>query len=221
MNIGSLPEFPAHAARLLRSDDPVLMGRRGRFAGVLFPRPHATLPLALKRRLFELLSGEIGRQLAAAGISEDSVVASFRAWRSGRRKAGRRFGADVLISALVGGRAQPALTHPDVGELLTTGATLGEVHEFAAYLGRRKHVELDLLALAVALLPVTVVEGRRDAAALREARRRIGRRDPNDVELLALAVENNADAWSNDKDFDQADIQRHTTDELRRHLGLP
>jgi predicted nucleic acid-binding protein len=52
-----------------------------------------------------------------------------------------------------------------------------------------------------------------------EARRRIGRRDPDDVEILALALHLGLPVWSNDSDFADAGVEWYTTAELLAKLG--
>src|ERR1700676_4243257 len=96
--------------------------------------------------------------------------------------------ANVLLAAVLGGRAGLILKHPHVKEILTPETVFAEVQEYAAYLARKKHLSLDTTLLAVAALPVTVVEHKVYAAKMREAKRRIGRRDPDDVDILALAL---------------------------------
>jgi predicted nucleic acid-binding protein len=66
--------------------------------------------------------------------------------------------ANVLLSAVLGGRAQTILRHPKVTEVITTQFTLSEVQEYAAQLAVKKRLSLDLVLMAVAALPVTVVE---------------------------------------------------------------
>jgi predicted nucleic acid-binding protein len=48
----------------------------------------------------------------------------------------------------------------------------------------------------------------------------LGQRDPDDAELLALALNFNVPVWSNDKDFEDTGIRRLTTEELLRQLAL-
>jgi len=55
---------------------------------------------------------------------------------------------------------------------------------------------------------------------LKEAERRIARRDPDDVDLLALALALRIPVWSNDKDFDAARVKRYTTAQWLRALGI-
>jgi len=73
--------------------------------------------------------------------------------------------------------------------------------------------------MAVASLPVTVVERESNEESIPEAKRRIGRRDPDDVDLLALGLQTGAAVWSNDNDFEEAGIEWFTTAELLARLG--
>jgi predicted nucleic acid-binding protein len=127
--------------------------------------------------------------------------------------------ANVLLSAVVGGRARDILEHPEVEEVLTTSATLAEVQEYLAHLARKKRLPLDAVLLAAASLPVTVVERTVYAASIAEAAKRLGRRDSDDVELLALALHIEVPVWSNDKDFEDAGVDWFTTAELLKELG--
>lgn len=128
--------------------------------------------------------------------------------------------ANVMLAAILGGRAGLILASPKVDEVLTTEPTLAEVQEYATVLAERKRLSADLLLLAVASLPVTVVPHKDYASRMTEARRRIGRRDPDDVPLLALALKHDIPIWSNDKDFTQAGVPCYTTEDLLRELGL-
>jgi hypothetical protein len=75
---------------MLRSDDPILLTRRGKVAGVFLPWREATLPLDLKRELFSMLTSEIALHLKKRRVSEKEVLQDFARWRKGRREAGRR-----------------------------------------------------------------------------------------------------------------------------------
>ena len=119
--------------------------------------------------------------------------------------------ANVLLSALIGGQAMRVLRHPAIGEILTTEATLAEVQEYAGQLARKRRLDVDLALLAAATLPVTTVPRAVYASSMAEARKRIGRRDPDDVELLALAIQLKLPVWSNDNDFGETGVVWHTT----------
>ncbi len=90
MKISTVREFRDNATGLMRSKDPILVTRRGRLAGIFFPRPEGSLPIELKRELFGVLSAEIARQLIKRRVTEDAVLADFAAWRKSKRAAGRR-----------------------------------------------------------------------------------------------------------------------------------
>lgn len=112
------------------------------------------------------------------------------------------------------------LTHPDIQEVFTTQATLSEVEEYAPHLAEKKRLHPDVLLLTIAALPLTVVERTRYSKFLREATRRIGHRDPDDADLLALALHFRVPIWSNDHDFENLGVEVFTTEQLLRQLGL-
>lgn len=126
--------------------------------------------------------------------------------------------ANVLLSALIGGQSKRILYHPAVEEVFTTDATLAEVQEYAALLARKRRLPLDVVLLAAATLPVSIVPRSEYRPQLTEARQRIGRRDPDDVELLALALHFSIPVWSNDNDFETAGVSWYTTAALLAKL---
>ena len=81
-------------------------------------------------------------------------------------------------------------------------------------------LRLDTLLLTLAALPVTVVERSEYEHHLPEAERRIGKRDPDDVDVLALALDLKLAVWSNDNDFEAAGVDWHTTAEILKALGI-
>ena len=128
--------------------------------------------------------------------------------------------ANVLLSAVIGGRARLVLSNPEVEEVLTTASVFAEVEEYAAILGQKKKIPPDTLMLAVASLPVSIVAHDVYGAVDGAARKRIGKRDPDDVELLALALHFKIPLWSNDNDFEDCGVEWFTTAELLRELGV-
>jgi predicted nucleic acid-binding protein len=128
--------------------------------------------------------------------------------------------ANVLLSAVIGGRARLVFDSPDVEEVVTTASVFAEVEEYAAVLGRRRKLALDTLMLAVASLPVSIVARDVYAESVAEARKRIGKRDPDDVELLALALHFKVPVWTNDNDFEECGVEWFTTAELLKRLGV-
>ena len=128
--------------------------------------------------------------------------------------------ANPLLSAVLGGRARLILKNSQIDEILTTESALAEVGVYAVVLAKKRKLSPDLLLLAVASLPVTVVEQSVYERSLSEARRRIGRRDPDDIEILALAIQLKIPLWSNDNDFEDAGVPWYTTRDLLRELKL-
>jgi hypothetical protein len=86
MKISTVREFKEDAAGMLRAKDPILVTRRGRLAGIFFPRPETTMPVELKRELFAVLSAEVARQVSGRGLSEDEILSDFQSWRKKRRE---------------------------------------------------------------------------------------------------------------------------------------
>ncbi len=128
--------------------------------------------------------------------------------------------ANVLLSAIIGGRARFALNHPEIGEIFTTEHNFAEVEEYATVLARKKRTPPDILLLAVAALPVTVVSRSQYAKKVPEALRLIGHRDPDDAGLLALALQFEIPVWSTDRDFEGLRADLFTTERLLRRLGI-
>ena len=128
--------------------------------------------------------------------------------------------AKVLLSALIGGRARLVLTHPEAREILTTGNVLAEVREYIPSLALKRKLDPASLLLAVATLPVTLVPESAYRRKMAEARRRIEERDPDDVELLALALHLRIPVWSNDDDFASARAPWLTTAKLLARLNI-
>ena len=90
MRISSVREFRDRATGLLRSQDPILITRRGKLAGVFLTWKDSNLPVDLRRELFSMLTSELSRQLKRKRVSESAVLKDFEQWRKGRRRAPRR-----------------------------------------------------------------------------------------------------------------------------------
>ena len=112
--------------------------------------------------------------------------------------------ANPVISALLGGVALRAFLELAVAEFAISEFTRNEVARYLPRLSTKVSAPGEILQLALALLPLTTYTEDSYAARLPEARKRIAKRDPNDVDLLALALTLNYPVWSNDRDFDPA-----------------
>lgn len=128
--------------------------------------------------------------------------------------------ANVLLAAILGGRSRLILASPEIEQIFTAEPTIAEVREYAAVLAGKKRLSADLLLLAVASLPVTIVPAEDYASSMAEAKRRIGRSDPDDVPILALAIQLEIPLWSNDKGFEESGVPRFTTEDLLRRLKM-
>jgi hypothetical protein len=90
MKVSTVRDFRDNATTFIRSKDPILVTRRGRLAGIFFPWPEETMPLELKREIFAVLSEQVRRQVAKAGVSEEQILTDFEAWRKKKRATRRR-----------------------------------------------------------------------------------------------------------------------------------
>jgi len=90
MKVSTVRELRDRAAGLRRSKEPVLITRRGRVAGILFPSPERTLPIELKRQLFDQFSRAIRKRIKSTGSAEAEIEADFESWRKERNVTGGR-----------------------------------------------------------------------------------------------------------------------------------
>ena len=128
--------------------------------------------------------------------------------------------ANVLLSAAIGGRAALVLRHNQVEQVFTPAAAYDEVFEYLGPLAEKKRLRLDTLLLTLAALPVTIVERTEYDNHLPEAHRRMRARDPDDVDVLALALHLKIPVWTNDNDFEDAGVEWYTTAELLKTLRI-
>jgi predicted nucleic acid-binding protein len=121
---------------------------------------------------------------------------------------------------VIGGRAVLVLRHDRVDQIFTPAAAHDEVFEYLPSLAKKRRPDLDTLLLACAALPIAIVERSEYEANISAARRRIGKRDPGDVDVLALALTLKLPIWSNDNGFEDAGVEWHTTAELLKTLDI-
>ena len=82
MKITTVREFRDKATQMFRSEEPILVLRRGEIAGLYFPYPHKTLPVELKRQLFEEITRSIAERLAKVGLEEEEILEDFEAFQA-------------------------------------------------------------------------------------------------------------------------------------------
>ena len=70
------------------------------------------------------------------------------------------------------------------------------------------------LYLALSIIPIIVCNEEFYKDKIKEAKELIGKRDPDDIHLLALALKLNCPIWSNDKDFEGLGIIIYKTTDM-------
>jgi predicted nucleic acid-binding protein len=130
--------------------------------------------------------------------------------------------ANPLIAVLLGGAAvRVFLSYPDrVREFAVCEHTLQEVRDFIPELAEELEEDPERLRLVLALLPLEPYPPQAYEAHLEEAELRIARRDPDDVDVLALTLELGCPLWSNDRDFEDVGVEQLTTAQLLQQLEL-
>lgn len=125
--------------------------------------------------------------------------------------------ANVLLSAALGKAVLRVLDE----SALTVHATefnAAEVEEYLPRLAAKYDLPEEVLQLQWRLLPVVIHPERASADRLPEARESLQERDPEDAHALALAWALRLPLWSNDRDFEDQDVDRYTTATLLRAL---
>lgn len=121
--------------------------------------------------------------------------------------------ANVILSAVIGGRAADLMWSTE-SELVTTTHTVREVGRYLPALAAKAGVSPDVTLGALRLLPIASYRRSFYRAKLAEARELIESRDPDDVDLLALALKLTCPIWTNDHDFRGLGVEIYTTAQL-------
>lgn len=127
--------------------------------------------------------------------------------------------ANVLLSAVLGHAALRVFTRAEVS-VLTTQGVLREVREYLPLVAQQYDILPEALEGQLRLLAVRECEPDEYEPKLQAAKRAIARRDPDDVDLLALALAFAVPVWSNDSDFKDVGVEWYTTARLLRRLGV-
>ena len=138
--------------------------------------------------------------------------------KSGERSVARVAGdANVLLSAILGHKALAVFTRYNV-EVVSTATVLSEVQEYLPKLAESYGIAPEALQSQFRLLTVRECRPSLYKGKIAEANRKIGWRDPDDVELLALAMALGIPVWSNDNDFRGVGVEWYTTARLLKKL---
>ncbi|MDH4327030.1 MAG: PIN domain-containing protein [Nitrospira sp.] len=122
--------------------------------------------------------------------------------------------ANPILSALLGGKAKQLFLDADISEFAVTESALDEVHYYIPKVAQKLEVNPTLVRFTLDLLPLTVYKPNSYRRSMKKAKLQIAHRDPQDIEILALALELGRPLWTNDKDFEDTTIQTFTTAEL-------
>ena len=122
--------------------------------------------------------------------------------------------ANVVLSALIGGRARLVLASVHGPRCVAADAVASEIVGHIPRLAEKRGLDRALLFAALAVMPVewkveVDYDRQRD-----EAQSRIGQRDPDDWPTVALALELELPVWSQDKDLPVAGVEVFTTGDL-------
>ena len=112
--------------------------------------------------------------------------------------------ANILLSALIGGKAAELLFNPNF-DLLTTERTTWEVKKYIPQLAEYTENTSAHLLYLFELIPVRACQSKEYEASLAIAQLLKGDRDTCDVDIFALTLETEAPLWSNDADFEKVD----------------
>lgn len=122
--------------------------------------------------------------------------------------------ANVLLAALIRGRARLILIDPHGPRVLATEAVRQEVMEYAPSLARKRSLDLRDVQAAVAAMPVEWLAADAYSPFREQALERIGHRDPDDWPTVALALSLDLPIWSQDKDLVESGLRVYTTGQL-------
>jgi predicted nucleic acid-binding protein len=134
--------------------------------------------------------------------------------RSGKKAVGRvAADSNVVLSALAGKAALKVFTRSSV-EVITTKRVLDEIREYIPTMAASYGLAPEVLEGQLRLLTIREYGPDVFEQQAAEASRRLAHRDPDDCDLLALALALEIPVWSNDNDFEDVGVTRYTTAEL-------
>lgn len=119
--------------------------------------------------------------------------------------------ANPILSAIIGGKARSVFLEADNISFYTTLFNFKEVEKYIPALASKRSLPLDDLYLALSTLPISVCDVEFSKNTLKKAEGLIGDRDPDDIQLLALALKLSCPIWSNDRDFDGMGVKIYST----------
>lgn len=126
--------------------------------------------------------------------------------------------ANVLLSAVVGKAALRVFTEFDLIVHVAQFNT-DEVAEYLPQMARKYGLSIELVEMQWKLLPLRIHSIADYRRRLPQALIDLARRDPEDAHALALARSLSLPILSNDRDFDDLDVEYYSTARLLRLLA--
>lgn len=126
--------------------------------------------------------------------------------------------SNVLLSAVAGRAARRVLAVEEL-VVVTTEHNISEIVEYLPVFAKRYALPEDLLLQSLALLPVEVHSERSYSSEIPRARTLLADRDPDDIDLAALALKLQIPIWSNDRDYEHFPLGSFTTAQLLKMLA--
>jgi len=105
-------------------------------------------------------------------------------------------------------------------KFVTTASVVSEIKEYIPVLAKKKGLSRDVMEAAFSLLGLEVIKKEVYSEQIPAAIDLIGKRDPDDVELVALALTLKCPVWTNDDDLVELEqVKTFTTAEILCLLG--
>ncbi|HHV76581.1 MAG TPA: PIN domain-containing protein [Syntrophothermus lipocalidus] len=128
--------------------------------------------------------------------------------------------ANAILSALIGGKAVKVFVEAEGVEFVTTARVSAEVREYIPVLAKKKGLNRGNMEAIFSLLNLEIVPEDVYRPCLPKALDLGGKRDPDDADLVALALALNCPVWTNDNDLiELAEIKTLTTAEFLFFIG--
>ena len=119
----------------------------------------------------------------------------------------------------MGGKARAILLSGKF-RFITSEYTIWEVKKYIPLVSERTDVAEEELLFAFEHFPITVFQAKEYDDTRLAAEMLIGKRDPKDVDILALALKFDAPVWSEDKDFSGIEeIELYRTSDMLNKLA--
>ena len=126
--------------------------------------------------------------------------------------------ANPILSALLGGNARRVFFESGAEEFAVPEFVLGEVRGYIPVLSSKTELDPSVLDFLLTLLPLSPYPASVYRRSIPKAKVLIGRRDPGDVDTLALALHLDLPLWTNDRDFEHTGVSLYTTRQLLAQL---